>query len=96
VSIKRGGADVTKNYQITYDYGALAVSKRAVIAKTGSYTWTYDDQDHTHTVVKRVENIVSGHVAVYDEEGIEPTKVHDVTLEDVPNVFEVIIKKGEK
>jgi uncharacterized protein YnzC (UPF0291/DUF896 family) len=43
------GADVTDNYDITYVYGTLTVSPRALTIATDNGRWIYDGQPHSST-----------------------------------------------
>ncbi|MDE6667030.1 MAG: hypothetical protein K2K38_01625 [Clostridia bacterium] len=44
--IFHGSVDVTTNYEITYNYGDLTVTKRPVIIETEGYTGVYDGNAH--------------------------------------------------
>ena len=41
------GRDVTKNYEITYEYGTLTVTPRPVTFQTATNTWVYDGVAHS-------------------------------------------------
>ncbi len=36
------------NYDITYEYGTLTVTKRPILVQTGSMTWVYDGEEHSY------------------------------------------------
>ena len=48
VSIKSGGKDVTKNYQITKLDGKMKIEKRSVVILTLDKHWTYDGKSHNY------------------------------------------------
>ncbi len=41
--------DVTRNFEITYQYGTLTVTRRPLSVQTGNETWVYDGYGHTCT-----------------------------------------------
>ena len=47
--IASDGADVTKNYMVSYEYGELKVFPREVTVRTQSASWIYDGKPHSDT-----------------------------------------------
>ena len=51
--VKRAGADITGNYEITYNPGTLSIAKRPITVTAGSAeganAYTYDGSDHVKT-----------------------------------------------
>ncbi len=48
ISVFSSGRNVTRNYEITAEYGAITVQKRAVKVETASHTFVYDGLEHTY------------------------------------------------
>ncbi len=46
LKVLKGEEDLTENYDLTYSYGTLAVTQRAVKVKTHDLSWTFDNQRH--------------------------------------------------
>ena len=55
------GEDVLKNYDVTYTFGMLSVTKRPLIFETGSASWIYDSWYHSTTAYD-VTGLVGHHV----------------------------------
>ncbi|MBQ8448836.1 MAG: transglutaminase domain-containing protein [Clostridia bacterium] len=49
LSIFSGTSDITSNYDITYNYGTLEVTKRPITIQTASGSWLYDGDQHSPT-----------------------------------------------
>ena len=47
IGIFEGETDKSANYNITYEYGTLAVTPRPVLIGTATQSWVYDGQPHT-------------------------------------------------
>jgi hypothetical protein len=46
VSVFNGTSDISENFEITYVYGTLEVTKRHITIETPSYSWVYDAEVH--------------------------------------------------
>ena len=63
VAIKRGDTDVTKNYDITYVYGTLEVTKRPITVVSESKEFEYDGKEQFWDGFEET-NVVEGQKAV--------------------------------
>ena len=77
--------NATSNFDITYEYGMLTVTKRPITVRTGSQSWIYDGKSHDNPVFT-IENLVSGHFDM-----INSTIPSITDAGDVQNSFTVTI-----
>lgn len=61
LSVWDNGIQVTHNYEITYDYGTLTISKRDIAIATGSATKIYDGEPLDNTEITPDNKLVTGH-----------------------------------
>ncbi len=46
-AVEKDGDPTTDNYEITYEYGWLTVTKRPILILTHTHTWLYDGKEHS-------------------------------------------------
>ena len=101
-----GGFDVTENYDITYDYGEVNISKRPITVESSSYEAEYDGLEHsgTLTYVRNEWGLCYGHSisitnvpvfkdVIYTENNIEFVILKN-GVEDVTHNYEITYNYG--
>lgn len=65
--VVKGAKSVTENYEITYNFGTIEISKRPLKVITPSKTWQYDGMTHSSFDIT-IENLAPDHFAysIYD------------------------------
>jgi len=106
-TVYRGGADVTKNYEITYLYGSLRVTGPQLFITSPSARKIYDGTPlTTHGVCTTVEtNLKAGHTLTCEAVGSQTdagtgkntvlASVKDASGKDVTGQYELVISEGE-
>ena len=93
IILDENGEEVTVNYEISYDYGTLNVTKRVIRILTGSEIWVYDGMPHSLGEFSCISDlkILDGHnVMVHGLPSV--TNVLDGTVE---NIFTITIHTNE-
>ncbi len=96
------GKDVSANYKITYEYGAVEVAKRPLTVQTGSEEWTYDGNAHECIELSVAGNsanpLAEGHQLVENKnavggiaQAIQVIRLDDGRIGDMPNRLEAKI-----
>ena len=71
------GADVTHNYLVQMQTGTLSITPRPLTLRTGSYTWTYDGEEHQYANYE-IEGVLSTH-SVYVSQASQIRNVGEAT-----------------
>ena len=90
VNVLSGNVDKTDNYDITYEYGTLTVTKRFITVTTATSSFVYDDRPHYDDNC-RADNLVEGHSLLV----VSHTEITDVK-ESGDNVLVVKVMRGEE
>ena len=85
------GAEVGRNYDITYVDGTLTVTKRPLKVTTVSDSWVYDGEEHSAPVAY-LSGLVAGHYVDWSEG--KAATITDVGI--VENVCELSVNDGER
>ena len=102
------GADVTSDYNITYDFGTLKVNPRVITITSSDAEKVYDGKplrDNTYTLTSEHKGLVTGHTANVVISGeitnagavtntVKSVKVYDDAGKDVTGNYQIMTREG--
>ncbi|MBQ9744640.1 MAG: transglutaminase domain-containing protein [Clostridia bacterium] len=84
-----GENDVTENYSISLDCGALTIIPKPLHISTGEYSWVYDGEEHfcTNHTVDPSTPLVSGHTTSVNEYAV----ITNVSEGPKDNILDILV-----
>ena len=84
--------DVSRNYQITYQYGKLTVLPRPVMIATSNYVFTYNGDKNAYPSYEQISQL-----KILENHDVTPINVTTIkNVGTIENKFELSVKDGEK